>query len=212
MKKFALAIAAGLAAAFAAGTASAALIDFAAEGSNGGERAIADGAVLNTAKLGNLNLQFTAGIGGNGVDVPYFNGMANNQSPGLGVCTNPNLSSTCSPGYDYPISPSEWVRVAFLDGPFKIRSMSFGIEPSGGDLSGLVTITTSLNAVISALTMTFAEASVFNFGFVNWVQFDYANTEFVVASISDIPVPGALPLLLSGLAGLGFAASRRRKA
>lgn len=212
MKKFALACAAALAATFAAGSASAALIDFAAEGSNGGERAIADGAVLNTAKLGGLNLQFTAGVGADGVDVPYFNGMANNQAPGLGVCTNPNLSETCSPGYDFAISPSEWVRVAFLDGPFKIRAMSFGVSPLDGDSSGLVTITTSLKGLVTALTMTFAEASVFNFGFVDWVQFDVGNTEFVVASISDIPLPGALPLLLSGLAGLGFAASRRRKA
>jgi hypothetical protein len=211
MKKFALTIAAGLFATFAAGSASAALINFAAEGSNGGERAIADGAVLNTAKLGGLNLRFDAGVLGNGDDVPYFNGKANNQSAGLGVCTSPNRSNTCSPGVDYSIAPNEWVRVAFLDGPFKIRSMSFGIEPGNGDTSGLVAITTSLKSMISTLTLTFAEASVFNFGFVDWVQFDFANTEFVVASISDIPVPGALPLLLSGLAGLGFAASRRRK-
>lgn len=39
---------------------------------------------------------------------------------------------------------------------------------------------------------------------------DGFRVKYISAEISDVPVPAALPLLLSGLAGLGFA-SRRRK-
>ncbi len=36
--------------------------------------------------------------------------------------------------------------------------------------------------------------------------------KYVTAEVSEVPLPAALPLLLSGVAGLGFASRRRRKA
>ena len=46
------------------------------------------------------------------------------------------------------------------------------------------------------------------------LQLAYVNTDFYLEAmeISDVPIPAALPLLLSGLAGLGFASRRKKKA
>lgn len=212
MGKFAITSAAAAAAtALSLGQASAAVIDFAAEALAGGERGLADGAALNTAALGGLNLQFTAGIGGAGSDFPYFNGSADFRLPGLGVCTRLNAQKACAPSGDDNISRNEFVRIAFLDGPFNVRRLSFNGQNADVDgTAGLVQITTSLNAAVSVATLTFAEANVFNFGQANWIEFAFVDTEFVVERISDVPLPGALPLLLSGIVGISFAFRRSR--
>ncbi|WP_428407473.1 VPLPA-CTERM sorting domain-containing protein [Hyphococcus sp.] len=41
---------------------------------------------------------------------------------------------------------------------------------------------------------------------------DGFRVKYVTAEVSDVPVPAALPLLLSGIAGLGFASRRRKQA
>ena len=43
---------------------------------------------------------------------------------------------------------------------------------------------------------------------------DFDNSGFVIArfDVQEVPIPGALPLLLSGIAGLGFAARRKKAA
>lgn len=213
MKKLRIAFIAALAGGFASGEASATLINFAAEAGASGEQGVADGTVLNTAAMGGLNLQFSAGIGGASSDFAYFNAATSNGSPqGLGTCTRLDVLNQCNPEYDDVVAANEWVQVAFLDGPFNVVALSFaGAGNASLDSSlGLITITTSLNSIISVVTMTFAQAATNAFGLVDWIRFEYAGTEFVVASISDIPLPGALPLLLSGLAGLGFAARRKK--
>ncbi len=212
MKKLTMAAVAAMAVSFAAGSASATVIDFTDEAFNGGERGVADGTVLNTAALGGLNLEFHGGVGGAGSDFAYFNGAGGGHMPGLGTCTALNKQGKCSPGGDDNITVNEYVRVTFQDGAFNVRKISFNGQSASVDgTAGLVRITTGLGAVVSSIVMSFAEANVFDFGFVDWIQFDFVDTEFVVASISDVPVPGALPLLLSGLAGIGFATKRRNK-
>ncbi len=41
-----------------------------------------------------------------------------------------------------------------------------------------------------------------------------AGSGFVVAqlTIADVPIPGAIPFLITGLAGLGFASRKKKKA
>jgi len=213
MKSLSVALVAALAASIAASPASAKVIDFVAEVASSGEHGVADGTVLNTPAMGSLNLEFRAGIGGLRRDFAYFNSATANGSPaGLGTCTNMNVAAQCDPSSDDVVAANEWVQVGFADEPFNVRTLSFN---GGGNLSldsssGLIKITTSLNSILAIATVTFAQAATMGFGFVDWIRFEYAGTEFVVASISDVPLPGALPLLLSGLAGLGFAARRKK--
>lgn len=210
------------AAALSVGHASALTINFDREANVGGERGVADGTVLNTSRLGNLNLRFTAGRGGDGFEFAYFNafeaaapGFRGSQA-GLGVCTRLDASNQCRASHDATLDHGEFVRIDFVDAPFEIVRMSFNGRFESLDASSLlVKITTSLAGVVSMATISFAEAAKRNFGLVDWIQWDFirgqsADAKFFVASIAnEIPTPGALVLLLSGLAGLGFAAHRR---
>jgi hypothetical protein len=212
MRKLSLALAAAVGAAFFAAPASATVINFVAEANSGGERGLQDGAILNTAALGGLSLQFDAGIGGKDRDFAYLNQKNHGHEAGLGVCTRLGTGNKCAPNRDDSLSSNEFVQVSFLSGPFDIRKMSFNSETGSlAGSSGLLQIATSIGGVATLAIMTFAQASTYNFGPVDWIAFGFVDTEFFVARISDVPIPGALPLLLSGLAGLGFAAKRKKK-
>ncbi len=214
MRNFLASAFAATAAMMIAASASATVIDFNAEVNVRGEGGVADGTVVNTSRLGNLNLALSAGVGGVGSDFAYFNKATSPSGPpqGLGTCTRLNSGGQCRPSYDDVVATNEWVQVNFVDAPFDVQHLSFN---GAGNLpldssSGLIKITTGLGAVVSVATMTFAQAAAAGIGLVDWIRFEFVDTEFVVAQISDIPVPGALPLLLSGLAGLGFAARRKK--
>lgn len=215
MKKV-LAIAAALTLA-GIGAASATTINFVAEANSGGERGIADGTILNTAALGGLNLRFSGGRGGEAFEFAYFNRADGTRLGGLGTCTSLDRMMQCASYTDDTVAHAEFVRVDFVDGPFEIKRLSFNgrFETLNGSPL-LLKITTSLAGAVSELVLSFAEANTRNFGFVDWIQFEFVSgqgnaAKFFVTQISDIPVPGALPLLLSGLAGLGFAARRRAR-
>lgn len=212
MNRFGIALVSAFAASLLSTAASAKLIDFASEAGVRGERGVANGAVLNTAELGGLNLQFSAGNAA-GASRAYFNAATPNGSPqGLGSCKKLNAAKQCSRHYDDTVSSGEWVQVGFLDGAFNVGALSFAGagNASLGSSAGLIKITNSLNSVVSTVTMSFAAAAASAVGLSDWIRFEFVDTEFVVTQISDVPLPGGLPLLLSGLAGLGFTVRRRK--
>lgn len=213
MKKIAVSLIAALSMGLFAGQASATVINFDAEAGARGEGGVADGTIVNSSRLGNLNLELSAGIGGVSSDFAYFNVATPNGSPqGLGTCTRLDRNSQCNPSYDDVVASNEWVQIGFVDGAFDIARVSFngaGNNPLDASL-GLVMVTSSLNGLVSIATVTFAQLANSAYGLVDWIRFEFVDTEFVVAQISDVPLPGGLPLLLSGLAGLGFAARRKK--
>jgi len=71
-------------------------------------------------------------------------------------------------------------------------------------LSGTFTLADSFANIVAA-----ANSGDLAFQDVFQITFDFVDTQFYISSI-ETPLPAALPLLLSGVAGLGFA-SRRRK-
>ena len=203
--------------ALGASVANAAIINFAAEADIGGERGLANNAVLGpTASIG-VPVTLT-GTGGN----PYLDASTGpGQFGGLGVCTGVAPGAQCVPSSGDNISVGEAVKVAF-GAAFNIVQLSFrgtinGVEHLDLDANtqtllikfngGGAVAYTFANAVAAAIGGAFSSA--------NTIEFIYGGkdaAEFYVELISDVPLPGALPLLLSGLAGLGFASRRKRKA
>ena len=216
MKKL-LTIAAGLVAMGAASTASAVDLNFGTH-SIGNEHGISSGSfeVVN-----GVNLQFFSSHNA------YFDGPSGGKLGGLGVCKVLTATDQCDPGSDDNVSErEEWVAIVFADGPRDVLSLAFRDANHNDLTSGDTGLTVLLyNADLSlrqTITQSFAwfiaNAGSAVFQNLGAIRFDYLNDnrgqQFYVdiLGINDIPIPGALPLLLSGIAGLGFASRRKKKA
>ena len=216
-----------LAAAFAAGLAiapaNATVIDFANEADTNGERGLAN--------PGNITINGVAlEISGGSFDGPFFfnpylDASSNGLPGGLGVCRAlvAGPGSECADSGDDSIDGeggiAELVSISFVDGPTNITGLSFrdGDHNLINDSDGLVQYQIFGPNVDSIATDTFANLvalAASGLEGVSSIAFGFVDTDFYVESItvSDVPIPGALPLLISGLAGLGFVSKKKRKA
>lgn len=196
--------------------AQAAVIDFAgAADSPPGERGLADTA----AGVPNLTIDGVAMRLTTPADedwFPYLDSSGSEGPAGLGVCKTVDGASQCVPSSDDNVTIGEDVKIEFLDGAggplfFDIRQLSFRGE-GHVDFNGNAVNTLLINGAEWTFAAAFMAAATGIFGGTS-ITFAFGGSspeQFYVNLISDVPLPGALTLMLSGLAGLAFASRRKR--
>lgn len=214
MKRLLAAVAA-LAVAGAA-NAEAAVIDFLAAG-NAAERGIANVAAgVPNLTLSGVAMRLTSTNTNTGA--AYFSYLDAGDA-GLGVCKVIDSANQCAPSSDDNVTTTESVMIQFLAGPLNIDKINLRLEGHTVPASAAELAKTLLIAINggSFTRYTFGQALAATFTNVSSIRFAFddasANTtadQFYLSSLVVTPVPAALPLLLSGLAGLGFAARRKR--
>lgn len=200
---------AALSLAFALGqpsAARAAYLNFAADADANGERPVA------SLTLSGVSMNFSA-LKGLTPASAYLDASGGAGPAGLGVCGTLS-GNDCVPSSDDNVSDDEFLSIVFTNGPFSLSGFSF-TTTDHQPVNPAATLLIALNDGDFA-PYTFAQAIAA--AFVNIFQIDFKfgggnPAEFYISGFdasSAVPLPGALPLLISGFAGLGFAARRKR--
>ncbi|NNE40633.1 MAG: hypothetical protein HKN14_06910 [Marinicaulis sp.] len=207
--------AAVVASAMALAPAHAGLVSFAGFAASNGEEGFVSGTSLT---IDGVSMTFTS------THNPYFDGVSGGKPAGLGVCRELTMAAQpqCAIGSDDSIDEDvagdpEVIAISFDDGALPLQGISFRdgahnlINDSTALLnwaivteSGLLIGTDSFAFVHDMISAGINGVVAFGFGFA-----DDGGDQFYIESI-ETPIPAALPLLLSGIAGLGFA-SRKQK-
>lgn len=164
---------------------------------------------------------------------PYFDGANGGNPAGLGVCRAlSGAADIGEPGAPCLVPSDDSIDgVAGLNegvgffinegaGGYDLLGLSFrdGDHNDINDSSGLLRVVWHVlgSNNIASKDMTFAEAVVMaaagGFDTIDAIAFGYLDTKFYINSISDVPIPGAIPILISGLAGLGFFSRKKKSA
>lgn len=202
-----------LAAAFLlAAPAQAATIDFSAEADTNGERGLS--AAGENLTINGVDM-FITSSGPAGAQHGYLDGSNANGPAGLGACTTLTASFQCTPNSDDNIQAGESVTIEFTSETYSIVNLSFRDDDHFPLTDGQVMITTDNGSLTDMFSAFIAMAQMGDAFFANlsFISFANAGTNFYVSSmeVAEVPLPAGLPLLISGLAGLGFIARKKRK-
>ena len=130
-------------------------------------------------------------------------------APGGGQVFNP-------PELSYTVSGTQITITNLLDVPVAFNPASFNgfefVDVSTDPGINGITLDPSTTAPVNISVATFTSNSVFlNFQGQTWDAHTAAVFDLQFGSVSSVPVPAALPLFATGLAGLGLLGWRRKK-
>lgn len=210
--------------------ANASVLDFAAFADANGERGYNDGALLRIGgeRVGLISLpeSFT---NSNGVQIVEGNPYLDAGDAGLGLCRTLDAALQCVPSSDDSVQgvtidgelfaesigvvfsiQQDVTELVFRDGDHRLISEDndglVDFYSNGGLFAGTF-LFSELMALAVAGDAIFRDTNFIGFA---WVDTAFYLSSATISAVAEVPLPGALPLIISGLAGLGFA-SRRRK-
>ena len=193
--------------------ASATYLDFVAEAA-GNERGVADGTTIN---FGGLDVTFSSLSAGS--FYAYFDDLDQGKPAGLGVCETlvSGPGSACADTGDDNIRAGDAVTLTFGE-TVTVSNFSFtDADHNDLNMNDTNTLLIAINDPNAFMVYTFADAVALVVAGVDLIRFGFDANDGVQYYVngfeaSAVPLPAALPLMLAGLGGLGFAARKKRKA
>lgn len=192
------------------GAAHAAHINFVEYAAANGEQGVADGF---TDDFDGVSITFSTTDGDPDRFFAYFDSLFDGKPAGLGLCEvmEAGPSSECADTSQDNIRAGSNVMLAFSSAQ-TLSGFSFtDMNHNSLNANDTNTFLLSLNGG-AFIAMTFADAFAATLSGVNTIAFGFDPADGVRYYLNSLttPLPAAAPLLLAGLAGLGFAMGKRK--